>query len=303
MLRLLVVAAGALALAACVPYRLGAADLLDTNALAAARGDVITPGTPLREAAPAPYRVSEERVAAPFGAIALTRVESDPRRPLVLFCGGSGFRQEVRGAVSARALSAHGDVWLFDYPGYGASGGSGAPAEFDALVTALAARIDAAYAQGRSGDLVLWGHSFGGGVCARLSAAVRTPSTLVLVGAFQSYPEVVRARANRLVGPLGRLIKPVIAPDMPDADIVQVLRHYRGGVLVAASREDVTVPFAASARLAERLRASNLRTELLAFEGGDHVAFEEWADFEPRMRRALATARADTGAAPASPAR
>jgi len=281
----------ALVLGACVPYRLGAADLLNTNAQIAARGETIAPGVPIRQAAPADaFRVSEEGVPAPWGEIALTRVESDPGRPLIVFCGGNAFRQDVRGAITARALSRVGDVWLFDYPGYGRSAGRGAPDEFDALVPALAARIERAFAEGRSGDLVFWGHSFGGGTCSRLAAAVKRPSSLVLVGAFQTFEAVVRARANRLAGPLGRLLRPAIAADVPDTDIVRTLAGYEGPIVVAASRADAVVPFSASAALARRLQTARLRAEFVTFDAGDHVRFQDWPNLHARVARGLAAA-------------
>ena len=283
-----------LAVTACVPYRLGAADLLATNAQVAARGEVIDPVVSIRQAAPADvYRVTEERVAAPWGDLALTQVESDPRRPLIVFCGGSAFRQDVRGAVTAKALSKHGDVWLFDYPGFGRSGGRGAPEDFDALAPAMAARIEQAYVGGRTGPLVLVGHSFGGGVCARLAAATRSPSSLVLVGAFQTYESVVQARAARAAGPLGRLIKPVIASDVPRTDIVEALADYQGPIIIVGSRDDRIVPYRASAKLAWRLRAANKHVELVPFETGEHVAFQTWPGFETRLAQALSR----TGAA------
>lgn len=291
MLRMLLPITTALALSACVPYRLGAADLLETNAQVAGRGGLIRTGMFIRQAAPARYEVSEENVPAAWGPFALTRVESDPTRPLVVFCGGSAFRQDVRGAVTAQALSLHGDVWLFDYPGYGRSSGRGTPDEFDALVPALAARIDRAFTEGRSGDLVLWGHSFGAGVCARLAAAVRRPSSLVLLGAFQNYEAVVRARAVRAAGPLGRLVRPMIAPDVPRTDIAVTLADYGGAIVVAASREDRVVPFSASSALGRRLRTSGRRAQVIVFETGEHVRFQDWPDFQARMAEALGSAR------------
>lgn len=276
-----------LALGGCVSYRLGANDLLEPNSQLAARGEAAPRPTPMTRAIPPPFTVTEESLAADFGRVALTRVESDPLKRLIVFCGGSAFRQDVRGALTARELVPFGDVWTFDYPGYGRSDGSADPAEFDALTRSLARRIDAAFTDGRRGRLVFWGHSFGGGVCAKLAAAVGTPSDLVLVGAFQDYQSVVRARARRLAGPLGLLIRPVIAADVPNPDIVETLGDYEGGIVLAAIREDVVVPFSASADLERRLRMLGKRTRLVSFTGGDHVRFYEAEDFEPGMRRAL----------------
>jgi fermentation-respiration switch protein FrsA (DUF1100 family) len=155
------------------------------------------------------------------------------------------------------------------------------------LTRTLAARVDAAFAGERRGRLVFWGHSFGGGACARLAAAVRTPSDLALVGAFRNYQSAVRTRARRLVGPLAVLVRPVIGADVPNADMVETLRAYQGAVIVAAIRDDEIVPLSASAQLERALRQAGKRTRLLVFTGGDHVRFHAADDFEPRMREAL----------------
>ena len=103
----------------------------------------------------------------------------------------------------------------------------------------------------------------------------------------------MRARAARAAGPLGRLIRPVIAPDVPRTDMVRTLADYDGPIIVAASRNDQVVPYRASAELARSLRAVNRRAELVSFETGEHVAFQTWPGFKTRLAQALA----QTGAA------
>jgi pimeloyl-ACP methyl ester carboxylesterase len=58
---------------------------------------------------------------------------------------------------------------------------------------------------------------------------------------------------------------------------------------LGASRQDLVVPFGASADLARRLQAPGRRVELIAFETGDHVHFQDWPAFEARIARALRT--------------
>lgn len=287
---------GVLAVGGCVT--LGGDELLQSDQELIRAGGSIRPGLPMKQMRlPPGYAVTEEFLAADFGRVALTRVESDPSRPLIVFCGGNAFRQDVAGAGDAEQLIAFGDVWTFDYPGFGRSQGEASPAAFEALTRTLSERIDAAFRNGRTGDLVFWGHSFGGGACAELAAAVRTPSHIVLMAAFRDWRAVVRAQAKRFTGPLASLVKPRIAENVPDLDVVEALGDYRGAILVLASRSDRLVPFAVTAELERTLRAAGRRTKLVSFPSADHGRFLHTPGFRTTMQGALAEAGVGASAA------
>lgn len=283
--RTLLLAATALGLAACISYRLDGSEVLNTDAQLRAEGFTTTRGRPVEQAALGPtFRITRETVPTSYGGVALTRAESDPGRPLLVFCGGNLFRQETRGAGTLQELAAFGDVWLFDYPGYGGSPGQAAVAEFAELRTALARRIDAAHATGgRAGDLVFVGHSFGGGVCAGLAGAVRTPSHTVLVGAFRDYASVVRARA----GVFRPFVRPDIADDVPDTDIAEALRGYGGQVIAVTAAGDRTVPLSAARELVSDLRAQGGRATLVVLPGAEHVDVFRMPAFKAELRAAF----------------
>lgn len=280
-------AVAALALSGCVT--LDGDRLLPTDKQILGAGGFIRPGLPMKQARLAPgYTVTEEVLTADFGRLALTRVESDPAKPLIVHCGGNTFRQDVVGAGAVEQMVPFGDVWMFDYPGFGRSGGDPGRVAFDALNRALSKRIDAAFASGRTGDLVFWGHSFGGGPCARLAATVRMPSHIVLMATFRDYDTVARAHVKRRIGPLSPLIRTPLAPDVPDLDIVDALSAYKGAVIALAARDDRVVPYAVTVDLERRLRTAGRRTKLVTFPTADHSRFLQAPGFRVRVQAALA---------------
>jgi pimeloyl-ACP methyl ester carboxylesterase len=249
--RILAVAAlTAALLSGCYPYRLTGEDVVPTDARLTAAGARITPGVPLAQiGAGLGLTVTEETLPAAFGPVALTRFEHATPRPLIVFCGGNMFRRTLTGQRIVPLLAPLADVWIFDYPGYGDSAGQGTPDQFEAMSQAVSARVDAAFASGRTGDLAFWGHSLGGVVCGDLAGRTAHPSDIVLMATFQSFDQVIRAGAAQKAGPLGGLVRPMVAADVPTFDVARSLQGYRGTAIVVAARDDAAVPFLASARL------------------------------------------------------
>lgn len=231
--------------------------------------------------------VTEETLAASFGPVALTRFEHGEPRPLIVFCGGNMFRRSVTGPRMVEALAPFGDVWIFDYPGYGGSAGEGRPVEFDAMAAVVSARVDRAFAEGRQGDLAFWGHSLGGLVCSDLAGRSRTPSDLVLVATFQSFDQVIRAGAAARAGPLAALVRPVVGDDVPKLDIARSLAGYGGTAIVVAARDDAVVPWLASDRLERTLRRQGVETQRIDLSSGDHSRIHETPGLMAQIGTAL----------------
>src|SRR5262245_40608042 len=122
---------------------------------------------------------------------------ANPPRAVVLFTHGNGgnvtSRRHVIQLFRDRMNAA---VLVFDYRGYGRSGGS--PTEAGVLDDARAARRWLAARTGvREGDIVLVGHSLGGGVAVDLAAADGARG-LVLEGTFTNLPDVAASHVPLL---------------------------------------------------------------------------------------------------------
>lgn len=102
----LIVGIAALAVGGCYPYRLTGDDVVPTDARLAATGYRLPPGQTLADTGERlGLTVTEERLPAAFGDIALTRFEHAQPRPLIVFCGGNMFRREVSGARTVELLA------------------------------------------------------------------------------------------------------------------------------------------------------------------------------------------------------
>jgi pimeloyl-ACP methyl ester carboxylesterase len=123
----------------------------------------------------------------------------EPRQGAVLFCHGNGGNlSHRRGALRPWLEEMHQAVLLFDYPGYGRSGGS--PSEAGCYAAG-----DAAYdwlvgvQKVPLGRVLLYGGSLGGGVATDL-ASRRPHRALVLVSTFTSFPDMAQKQYPWLPG-------------------------------------------------------------------------------------------------------
>lgn len=115
--------------------------------------------------------------------------------PVVLYCHGIAHNISQRLDVAALWHAAGCGVFMFDYRGFGRSGGR--PGEENTYADARAAWAHLTRTLGiRPGGIIIHGHSLGSGVAARLAAEVGTEAAsaprLVLEAAFTGLPEVAQ---------------------------------------------------------------------------------------------------------------
>jgi uncharacterized protein len=225
-------------------------------------------GKPAAEAKVGPeYRIAEETLPADFGGVHSVLAASDPAKPLIVFCGGNAFRESTGGAYAIETLSPFGDVFLFDYPGYGGSTGSGTKNEFESELRVIETKVTA-LAASHTRPVIFWGHSFGGGICANLAAAAPEKSMLVLEGTFADYGDVKN-------GMLGVYIPALLA-------------NYPNPIIVAALTEDEMIAFSVSEKLAEKLKAEGRTVAFVRLEGTGHSKIHLHPEYREKMAKALA---------------
>ena len=120
--------------------------------------------------------------------------QEDPRRPVVIYCHGNGADLSRLADVAHLFYQMGWDVLLFDYRGYGRSQGSFKDLNEEGL--AKDAQAAWAYVASRkvpATRVLIWGHSLGSSVAARL-AAQRGCAGLILEGAFPSLHAIGRSR-------------------------------------------------------------------------------------------------------------
>jgi fermentation-respiration switch protein FrsA (DUF1100 family) len=183
----------------------------------------------------------------------------------VLVCNGNGGHLAYRAGL-ASALRAHGlNVLLFDYRGYGRSGG--APTETGLAADSRAAR---AYllqrAETRRTRLVYFGESLGGAVAIELAEA-HPPAGLVLRSPFTSMVDMARLHYPLLPADL------LLRDRYPSLDRIA---RVRAPLLVIAGDQDRIIPLENTRRLYD---AASTDKKLVVVPGADHndVALAEGA--------------------------
>jgi fermentation-respiration switch protein FrsA (DUF1100 family) len=221
-----------------------------------------------------------DAVGLPFDEVWLTaedgvrlhawHIRAAAPQALVVVCHGNAGNISHRLRL-AEALAREGlDTLLFDYRGYGRSGGS--PSEAGLYRDGEAARH---WAEARGLPVVLYGESLGGAVAIEL--AVRRPAALLVVqSSFTSLPEL----AGRLM-PLGnRLVRQRFAS-------LEKIGRLAGRLLVVHGDRDELVPLDMGQRL---FAAAPGPKELLTIAGAGHndVVAQGGAELARRLRLALA---------------
>ena len=147
-------------------------------------------------------------------------------------------------------------VLVFDYRGYGRS--EGMPTEDGILADARAARSWLATNAGvRESDIVLVGHSMGGGVAVDLASRDGARG-LVLENTFTSLPDVARNHFPLL--PFRHLMHNRL-------DSLAKIPIYRGPLLVKHGDDDEIVPYALGKKL---YAAANEPKQFISIPGGRH---------------------------------
>ena len=174
---------------------------------------------------------------------------------MIVFNGNAGNR--AYRAPLAAALRSHGfSVLLFDYRGFGDSGGSPTePGLYDdarAVRRYLASRSDV-----RADRLVYFGESLGTAVAVRL-AVEHPPAAVILRSPFTSLVDV--GRLHYPILPVGWLLRDRYSS-------IDAIAGVRSPVLIVAGDRDRIVPLELSRRLFERTPEPR---ELVVVRGADH---------------------------------
>jgi len=181
-------------------------------------------------------------------------------RAVVLFAHGNAGditnRVEMAQQLQKRGLT----VFLFDYRGYGRSGGR--PNEEGILADARAARAKLAELSGvGSGEIVLMGRSLGGGVMVDL-AAKDGARALILESTFTSLPDVAAIHYPWL--PVRMLMRSRL-------DSLSKIQKYDGPLLQSHGDRDNLIPIELGRRLYDSIdRPDGPDKVFFTVEGGGH---------------------------------
>lgn len=229
----------------------------------------------------APYvaaKVEHGRSApAPGGLAWTTFTREAPNGVLIARCGGNATTRQVSGYKYAAMAAPYGDVLLFDYPGYGETGGEATAERFAAMRGELAALIREKSA-GRK--LVLWGHSLGGMVCSEISKLLPETAGIIIETSARNAAEVAREWTPWYAAPFVRI---EIAEGLRGFDSANALKGFKGPVLVLGAEKDQTLPVPLARSLGKALKDGGVDATYIEFKGGGHSNLILQPDFAPTV--------------------
>jgi fermentation-respiration switch protein FrsA (DUF1100 family) len=195
-----------------------------------------------------------------------------PEQGAMLYCHGNGGNLSWRGDAGASWVHRyHLAVLLFDYPGYGKSGGS--PTEAGCYAAADAAYDWLTGEQGVAAErLLLYGGSLGGAVAVDV-ASRRPHRALILVSTFTTFPDI--AQSSYPFVPARWLVRNRF-------DSLAKIRQAHRPVFVAHSDTDGLIPFSMGRRLFDAANEPKMFVTMHGLhhhDAGSPEAFEALADF------------------------
>jgi pimeloyl-ACP methyl ester carboxylesterase len=203
--------------------------------------------------------------------IAISLIGKD-EGPLIVSCFGNASDRYEHGADYASKMMDFGQVLLWDYPGYGDSGGQASVAAMERTVKALLPLIE-----DRAGNrpLIFWGHSLGGFVCSNMAAQAPHLDALILETTAPSIRSVARAWTPDAIP-----LRVSFEEDLLRFDIPTVLKSVDVPILIIGAGRDRVLPVLLSRELADALPDATY----LELPEASHYS----ASFDPRTQAAVA---------------
>ena len=210
-------------------------------------------------------KIEHGRFGTGEGGLAYTLVtRAAPADALVVRCGGNASTRQRSGYRYTVVAIPHGDVLLFDYPGYGETGGTASPERFQQMADEIVPLVREK-AAGRK--IVLWGHSLGGLVCSELAARLPETDGLIIETSARNAREVAQAWTPWFAAPFVRI---EIAEGFGDIDVANALKDFKGPVLVLGGEKDGTLPVQLARSVGKALKDEGIAAEYVEFVGGGH---------------------------------
>ena len=229
---------------------------------------------------PAGIELQHTRIDSEAGPIAITLAETDSDR-LIVLCGGNAADRKTSGAGYLSGRAQFGDVMLFDYPGYGDSAGTPTAAEIEQAIAAVAA----AAKEHDPEELIVWGQSLGGFICAAMASdMLEDVDAVVFETSARNAKEVAASWTPWYAKPF---VTVTISDDLDAWDNVNALASFSGKVIVLGAGNDRVLPVSLSRSLAEDLEDAGLDTEYIEFEDAGHNNVGRHPGFGDAVNRAL----------------
>lgn len=218
-----------------------------------------------------------------LSAVAFRRKKSIPGSPLIIQCYGIGADIYNNGVQYALKALPFGDTVEFDLPGFGQSDGSPTVSDFNAAADAIIHYTDGV---DPDRDIVFWGHSLGGFICANIAA--RSDRTAGLIIEATSYDAISAAKTW-----VPFLIRPFIRFRLTDAlkpyDMGKLIKGIDAPILVMGGGKDDVIAEKYVHQMAEQLASQGLDITYRAFPEANYATIPFAEGFRNTVSQFLAT--------------
>lgn len=213
-----------------------------------------------------PAKITHEFVMLGGERIAISRVKAAngaDNEPLIVYCpGNASDRLRVALYYTDKVLP-WGEVLMFDYPGYGDSTGEPLATSFTAMRKDMGPWLDG-LAHGR--PLIFWGHSIGGLICPGIVAESREADAVILETTGPSFATIAEDQKPWFAP----FIRTHVIDDLKPYDTPELLKDFRGRILVLGAGKDTTLPPRLARSLADALKARGLNVEYREYAAANH---------------------------------
>lgn len=221
---------------------------------------------------PQSISVTHQRLLSTIGPIAVTLFDTQSDR-LIIHCGGNATDRKTDGVSYAEKVLPYGDVLLFDYPGYGDSGGEPITEHFEIFTEEIASL---AKDMGRA-DIAVWGHSLGGFVCAQIADQLDVALHEVV---FEATAPSAAAVANVWTPWYAKpFVRVKINDGLKRFDNIQPLRDFSGRVLVLGAGQDEQLGVKLSRQLFRELQDAGANVRYEEFDDATHFSISTQKNF------------------------
>ena len=215
--------------------------------------------------------VRHDRVQLGGTEVAMTLV-GDDQGPLIVSCFGNASDRYQQGVDYAAKIAPFGQVLLWDYPGYGDSGGVARVESVEAAARDLVPWVQA-HAKGR--PIIFWGHSLGGFVCSNMASQAARVDAVVLETTAPGIEAVAKAWTP------GNIPLRVSFDDaLMRFDIPAALQNVEAPILIIGAGRDRVLPVELSRQLSDALPEATY----LELPNATHFS----AGFDPQAQAAVA---------------
>jgi uncharacterized protein len=196
--------------------------------------------------------------------------EADEARGTIIYFHGNAGSLRMWGNVSDNFMKHNFNVLVYDYRGYGKSGGEIDEEKFYSDAVFIYDKIK----EEKGGEIVLYGRSLGSGIASNL-AAMRNPDLLILEAPYYSMKDV----ASRLYPflPVGLLLK-------YNFPTYQFIKDVECPIVIFHGTDDEVIYSGSSEKLKKHLKPGD---EVYFIDGAHHNDLEYFEEYKIKLSEVL----------------